>query len=176
MRAVHDSRRAEHRSPFGAVPVGGTVVLGIDVYDEEPHGCSVRLWSDTRGERILQMERTEVPGGIRYQASVELDEPELLWYHFVFDHGDGRKSYYGARAGHVGGEGELRLVQLLDARNAACRRGDRHRREVRVGVEPRIVLGVVRQVHRRRGRNPQYIRWIIRSRQDGCARRGCNHR
>ena len=83
------------------------MVLGIDVYDEEPHGCSVRLWSDTRGERILQMERTEVPGGIRYQASVELDEPELLWYHFVFDHGDGRKSYYGARAGHVGGEGEL---------------------------------------------------------------------
>ena len=54
------------------------MVLGIDVYDEEPHGCSVRLWSDTRGERILQMERTEVPGGIRYQASVELDEPELL--------------------------------------------------------------------------------------------------
>ena len=75
-----------------------------------------------------------------------------------------------------GGEGELRLVQLLDARDAARRRGDGHRREVRVGGEPWVVRSVVRQVHRRRGRNPQYIRWIIRSRQDGCARRGCNHR
>ena len=107
MKAVHDSRRAEHRSPFGAVPVDGTVVLGLDVSEETPRSCTLRLWSDTRGERFLPMEKKTTAEGVRFETRLTLDEPELLWYHFVLEREDGATCFYGAREGRVGGEGEL---------------------------------------------------------------------
>ena len=55
MRFVHNTRSLEYRDPFGAVPVGGTVRLAADVLDGPVASVTLRLWSDMRGERLVEM-------------------------------------------------------------------------------------------------------------------------
>ena len=107
MRIVHDTRNLEHRGPFGAVPVGGTVAISIDVLEGSVSGVRMRLWSDTRGERWLDMEPQPIEGGMRYSARLDIDEPELLWYRFLIEMEDGSSQGYGACPGKTGGEGQL---------------------------------------------------------------------
>ncbi len=108
MRVFHDSRDAAYRTPYGAVPAGGTVSLCVDVRDEAAARVRVRLWSDARGERLVEAEPSPLPdGGVRWRAEVPCDEPELLWYRFLVERADGATLSYGARPGATGGAGEL---------------------------------------------------------------------
>jgi 4-alpha-glucanotransferase/glycosidase len=110
MRFVHNTRSLEYRDPFGAVPVGGTVRLAADVLDGPVASVTLRLWSDTRGERLVEMAPAGdacVEGGVRYVATIEADEPELLWYHFRIAFADGGMAWYGACQGREGGEGAI---------------------------------------------------------------------
>ena len=60
MRALHDSRQAIYRSPFGAVPVGTEVAVSIDVWDDPGVSCLCRTWVDGKGETLLPMEREDL--------------------------------------------------------------------------------------------------------------------
>ena len=59
MRAKHVTSDRQYRDPFGAVPVGGVVVLCIDVWDESEAQAKLRLWVDEGGEKIVDMEPVE---------------------------------------------------------------------------------------------------------------------
>lgn len=107
MRAIHDSRDLEYREPFGAVPVGGTVRVAIDTFEEQPTEVALRLWSDTLGERLVEMESTPIEGGLRWECELTPEEPELCWYRFVLGMEDGSVHGYGTGEGRTGGEGVL---------------------------------------------------------------------
>ena len=53
MKLRHNSRLPRSRSPFGAVEVGTTVTLSLEVYKEDAAGitCTVRTWVD--GEAVV---------------------------------------------------------------------------------------------------------------------------
>ncbi|MBQ6395393.1 MAG: glycoside hydrolase family 13 protein, partial [Atopobiaceae bacterium] len=118
MRAVHNSRLVKYRYPFGAVPVGGTVVLNLDIEDADVSRVLLRLWSDTRGERFQEMQRDRqlfavsdgrdgATGASSWFTVVSCDEPEILWYRFVMELEDGSVHMYGAAEGRTGGEGVI---------------------------------------------------------------------
>jgi len=104
MRAFHDSRKAEYRSPYGAVEAGGAVSLSLDVFEAPEAACECRVWVDGKGERLVPMERTPLAGGARFVCALPLPEPELVWYSFIIRTPEGT-SRYGARQGRTGGEG-----------------------------------------------------------------------
>lgn len=105
----HDSRDLRDRSPFGAVPVGGRIRLGLSV-GGAPTGarCFVSVWEKGQGAALVPMEC--VSWGETARFSVEVTAPEegcLLWYCFVIECYDGTRLYYGSgEAGH-GGVGRL---------------------------------------------------------------------
>ena len=69
MRAKHVTSSLEYRYPFGAAPVGGTVLLAIDVWDEPDASAVLRLWTDENGEELIDMECTDIDGHLHFSAT-----------------------------------------------------------------------------------------------------------
>ncbi len=107
MRILHDSRDLTYRTPFGAVQLGGTVRLTVDVLDEPKAQATLRLWVEGKGETLLPMSATRRPEGLRFSAEIEPECAEIHWYHFIVDDGHGNVRFLGARQGSVGGVGEV---------------------------------------------------------------------
>ena len=105
MRARHVTSESEYRNPFGAVQLGGTVSLSIDVWDDEVVFCTLRVWTDARGEELIDMHGTRVDGGLRFTASYKPAETGVVWYSFDIEASDGSVWRYGAREGWTTGEG-----------------------------------------------------------------------
>ncbi len=107
MRAVHNSRLAVYRSPFGAVTVGSAVSLAVDVWEAPDVTCVLRLWVDGEGETLLPMEQSEAGDCVRFSCRIEKTKADLLWYSFRLISPDGAVRYLGAAKGRTGGEGQL---------------------------------------------------------------------
>lgn len=107
MRACHVTSRSEYRSPFGAVQLGGTVVLGIDVWGEDAVGATLRVWTDERGEELLPMEGACEDDHVHYSVSYTPAQTGVVWYSFDLAASDGATWRYGAREGWTAGEGDF---------------------------------------------------------------------
>ena len=105
MKARHVTSESEYRTPFGAVQLGGTVSLSIDVWEDDVTFCTLRLWSDARGEELIEMRGSEHAGGLRFSASYRPHETGVVWYSFDIEASDGAVWRYGARPGWTTGEG-----------------------------------------------------------------------
>ena len=107
MRACHVTSKSEYRSPFGAVQLGGTVVLGIDVWGEDAVGATLRVWTDERGEELLPMEGACEDDHVHYSVSYTPAQTGVVWYSFDLAASDGATWRYGAREGWTTGEGDF---------------------------------------------------------------------
>lgn len=107
MRACHVTSRSEYRSPLGAVQLGGTVVLGIDVWGEDAVGATLRVWTDERGEELLPMEGACEGDHVHYSVSYTPAQTGVVWYSFDLAASDGATWRYGAREGWTTGEGDF---------------------------------------------------------------------
>lgn len=107
MRACHVTSRSEYRSPFGAVQLGGTVVLGIDVWGDDAVGATLRVWTDERGEELLPMEGACEDDHVHYSVSYTPAQTGVVWYSFDLAASDGATWRYGAREGWTTGEGDF---------------------------------------------------------------------
>ena len=105
MRARHVTSEREYRSPFGAVQLGGTVSLSIDVWEDDVTFCTLRVWTDAHGEELIEMRGAEHAGGLRFTATYKPAETGVVWYSFDIEASDGAVWRYGAREGWVTGEG-----------------------------------------------------------------------
>jgi 4-alpha-glucanotransferase len=102
MYLFHDSRQLEYRRPFGAVPVGSSVTLGLDVTDCCPSQVYLRLWLGH--EVLVPMEPSSEK---HYEATITLpEEPGLLWYYFVVETEEGAVCF-GHPLGSKQGLGEV---------------------------------------------------------------------
>lgn len=104
----HDSRDEKYRSPFGAVPCGSSVLLGLTVESPAPASLAeVVVRSDEGIESRLEMSLMEAQGAVLYYtAELEvLQEPGLLWYYFDIVI-DGNRYYYGNNESSLGGIGQ----------------------------------------------------------------------
>jgi len=63
MRIFHDSRSTEYRAPYGALELGGTITLSLDVWDAPGAHVQLRTWIDGRGEGLYDMEPAVNAGG-----------------------------------------------------------------------------------------------------------------
>ncbi len=115
MRVFHDSRNSAYRAPFGAIAVGSSVELTLDVYDAPGSKAVVRTWVDGIGEGLHEMkavasprkgeDAAEVP--TRYKATLKPDAAGIVWYQFLITDTEDRVWRYGAKNGRLGGEGQL---------------------------------------------------------------------
>ena len=113
MRARHVTYEKAYRRPFGAVQLGVSVTLSIDVWDEPEATAELHLWVEDEAEpnggheKLVPMERTgETPdGGIRFTVTYEPTVPDILWYSFNITAANGDVWRYGAREGSQVGEG-----------------------------------------------------------------------
>ncbi|MGM9521814.1 MAG: 4-alpha-glucanotransferase [Oscillospiraceae bacterium] len=103
MRAYHNSRVADYRTPYGALPLGDSVELSIDIWDEPEAQCTCRVWIDGKGEQLFPMEKRELSGHLRFKCTLTPEEPELIWYSFIIKTPEGEWRC-GAKDGHTGGE------------------------------------------------------------------------
>ncbi len=55
MKALHDSRNETYRAPYGAVELGTSVNLAIDIEDAPGATAKLRTWVDGRGEMLYDM-------------------------------------------------------------------------------------------------------------------------
>ena len=112
MRAKHITSDSSYRAPFGACPLGETITLAIDVWDEQCPEGEVRLWVDGEGETLVPM-KPEVhdegdEGGERYVRLVGTITPkktQIIWYFFNITAADGSVWRYGASPECSVGEG-----------------------------------------------------------------------
>ena len=102
MNLLHNSRRPDFRTPFGAVVVGTAVRLALHVEDADAHALEarVRIWVDGEGERFVPMDATD---DATLSATIDCAEQELVWYSFHVKDTAGRMHYVGARQGRTGG-------------------------------------------------------------------------
>lgn len=107
MRAYHNTRSAEYRQPFGAVGIGTEITLKLDVWEDPASKGVLRTWVDGVGASIAPMEKTYRDGFVRFSITLKPETPQLLWYSFIIERGDGSIVHYGAKPGRTGGEGEL---------------------------------------------------------------------
>lgn len=105
MKARHVTSEPEYRSPFGAVQLGGTVSLSIDVWDDDVVFCTLRVWTDAHGEQLIEMHGSRAGEGLRFTASYRPGETGVVWYSFDIEASDGAVWRYGARPGWTTGEG-----------------------------------------------------------------------
>ena len=105
MRARHITSDARYRTPFGAAPAGGAVVLSIDVWDEPEATAQLRIWIDERGEILLPMTGEWEDDHLHFSAHFTPSEPEVIWYSFLITAADGAVWRYGAACEHGCGEG-----------------------------------------------------------------------
>jgi len=106
MIAIHNSRSAEYRKPFGAVKLGGTVFLALDIFEADDVSVICRLWVDKKGEQLIEMQPEIKDGFIRFSCSFTPEEAQLVWYSFIISH-DGKISRLGTKQGRTGGEGVI---------------------------------------------------------------------
>lgn len=110
MYAYHNSRNPVYRAPFGALPLGSSVTLAIDVYNVQVEHVTLRAWQDSKGETCVVAKRdtkVALDDGARYVAKIKPSKLEICWYYFIVEDKLGNKNYYGAQQGKVGGEGAL---------------------------------------------------------------------
>lgn len=105
MRARHITSDSDYRVPFGAVQLGGTVKLAIDVWDEVPHGAELRLWIEGDGEALIPMEAEARGDATRFSVDFTPRCAGIFWYTFKIHAVDGSVWSYGAREEHAVGEG-----------------------------------------------------------------------
>ncbi len=108
IKIIHNSQKEEYRSPFGAVPTGSLVMLGLTVIsEEEPKTVYLRWWEDDT-ETLQKMELKNTKGDIRYYTAdcTMPNTPQLMWYQFKVDTKDGTY-IYANNAERLGGEGVL---------------------------------------------------------------------
>lgn len=105
MRAYHDSRRIEFRNPFGAVTVGQTVRLRLDVRDDPGAVCVCRFRREGSGENAIDMAREQREGFLLFSCSLSPECADIFWYSFIITGSDGQVRQYGVRDGRSGGEG-----------------------------------------------------------------------
>ncbi len=119
MRAFHDSRKLAYRSPYGAIALGSSVTLGIDVWDAPGATVTLRTWIDDEGESLYEMtpvaqipdveqaardEQLGVP--TYYEVTIQPEHTAVVWYHFIITDANGNSVRYGAMDGRTGGEGQ----------------------------------------------------------------------
>lgn len=105
MHARHITSDSDYRTPFGAVQLGGTVKLAIDVWDEEPQGAELRLWIEGNGEALIPMEAEACGDATRFSVDFMPRCAGIFWYTFKIRAADGSVWSYGAREEHAVGEG-----------------------------------------------------------------------
>ena len=77
MIAIHNSRSAEYRKPFGAVKLGGTVFLALDIFEADDVSAVCRLWVDKKGEQLIEMKPEIKDGFVRFSCSFTPEEAQL---------------------------------------------------------------------------------------------------
>ena len=109
MRAFHDSREADFRSPYGAVAQNTPVTLRIDVWEAPGANVVLRTWFDGVGERLYEMKHVKggADGSSRFETTIAPAEAGIVWYQFVIQEQSGHQVRYGAQDGRFGGEGRL---------------------------------------------------------------------
>ena len=105
MRARHVTSESEYRTPFGAVQLGGTVSLSIDVWGDDVVFCTLRVWTDAHGEELIEMHGSRNGDCLRFSASYKPAETGVVWYSFDIEARDGSVWRYGVREGWTTGEG-----------------------------------------------------------------------
>ena len=105
MRARHATSELEYRNPFGAVQLGGSVVLSIDVWGDDVTFCTMRVWTDAHGEELIEMHGVRSGDVMRFSATYTPRETGVVWYSFDIEASDGAVWRYGAREGWTTGEG-----------------------------------------------------------------------
>lgn len=110
MNVYHDSHDLRDRKPFGAVPVGTEIELGLSVTDPAPGtNCFVRLWDKDAGASRLPMTCVSWGQTARFTATVTAPAHGcLLWYFFIVESYGGSRLYYGNNDEGLGGAGVLR--------------------------------------------------------------------
>ena len=130
VRAFHNTSNKTYRTPFGACPLGDTVTLSIDVWDEEEPEGFIRLWVDGEGETLVPMEATACEGDgqrfVRLTGSFTPKKTQVIWYYFQIKASDGAVWRYGARNDCSVGEGafadgEPRSYQITVYKERAVR-------------------------------------------------------
>ena len=111
MRAMHNTSESTYRTPFGACPLGETITLSLDVWDEEDPQGVVRLWVDGEGETLVPMKPKKIERDgqafVRLTGSFTPKETQIIWYYFNVTAGDGSAWCYGARNESSVGEGRF---------------------------------------------------------------------
>ncbi len=105
----HNSHEKKYRFPFGAVPYGSKVSLGLTVQASKPVDSVQAVISagDGPGKRVALEVQDRMGEALHYAANIEMpQEPGLLWYYFELVIG-GEKQYYGNNERHLGGEGGI---------------------------------------------------------------------
>lgn len=105
MRILHNSREKAYRDPYGAVQLGGTVTLSVDVYDDSEATCTLRLWLDGVGESLLPMRAEDRGDHLRFSLELTPEKAEIHWYSFIVEGAGGTVKFLGAPMGRTGGEG-----------------------------------------------------------------------
>lgn len=104
MRARHVTSEKDYRFPYGAVQLGGTVMLAINVWDEVTF-CTLRVWTDEAGEQFIEMHGTPEGDHLRFEVEYTPVTTGVVWYSFDLEAPDGSVWRYGAREGWTTGVG-----------------------------------------------------------------------
>ena len=75
------------------------------MWEDDVTFCTLHLWSDARGEELVEMRGTEHAGGLRFSATYKPAQTGVVWYSFDIEASDGAVWRYGARPGWTTGEG-----------------------------------------------------------------------
>lgn len=105
MRACHITSDEHYRSPFGAAPTGGTIMLAIDVWDEPEATADLHLWTEDEGERLVAMECEPEGDHLHFSVKLTSERPNIVWYSFIIHAANGDPWRYGARTDCPVGEG-----------------------------------------------------------------------
>ncbi len=106
MQIYHNSQDEKYRNPFGAVTLGSEVSLRIFVSEFVGKAeAKIRLWTDSEGEKWIEMTPFETPDGLLFSGSFHVPEtPLLLWYSFLISD-DISSLFYGNNEEMLGGVG-----------------------------------------------------------------------
>lgn len=105
----HNSHEEKYRFPFGAVPCGSSLYLGLTVRTDKEASLAELIFSDEgSGEKRVALSLQDKQGyTCYYSVNINLpQQPELLWYYFLLVI-DGRKYYYGNNERSLGGGGSI---------------------------------------------------------------------
>jgi len=112
MRSVmlfHNSHQDKYRLPFGAVPCGSSVTLGLTVQSTAAVSWAglVAASGDGTVQKLPLILKEESGEALYYTVQLDVpQEPGLLWYYFELDI-EGEWYYYGNNEGLLGGTGKM---------------------------------------------------------------------